>query len=65
MNGLVVGASGGVFVAMQGEPRIVGTHTHTHTLLRFVCRQLVLFIGPTGYHRSPAQTDCVRDKEGV
>lgn len=27
MNGLVVGASGGVFVAMQGEPRIVGTHT--------------------------------------
>lgn len=61
MNGLAVGASGGVFVAMQGEPRIVGTHT----LLRFVCRQLVLFIGPTGYHRSPAQTDCVRDKEGV
>lgn len=27
LNGLVVGASAGVFVAMQGEPRKVGTHT--------------------------------------
>lgn len=30
-----------------------------------MCRQLVLFTGPTGYHRSPAQTECVETKKRV
>lgn len=52
LNGLLVGAFGGGFVAMRGKPRKVGT-------------QLVLFIGPTGYHRSPAQTEFRRDKDSM
>lgn len=45
-------AGGSLFVAMRGKPRKVGT-------------QLVLFIGPTGYHRSPAQTEFRRDKDST
>lgn len=52
LNGLAVGASGGGFVVMQGEPRGVGT-------------QLVLFTGPAGYHRSSAPTGLVRDKDSM
>lgn len=40
-------------------PRRVSQGKWARTLLGFVCRQLVLFIGPTGYHRSLAQTECV------
>lgn len=52
LNGLVVGASGGGFVFVQGEPRKVGT-------------LLVPFPGPTGYHRSVANSEFLRDKDRV
>lgn len=58
LNGLVVGAAGGGSCCHAGWAKESG-HTHCWG---FVCGQLALFTGPTGYHRSPAWAECVKNK---